>query len=185
MIRSRSDSTLSFSSSRFLLQRWQPWKFTAIVTHSVPMSRTFFSWNQALLTIPHRSLAAVKKMRSSSACRRPYNPFTMTPMPGMDSHDYEKHGSDLGWEGELSQAPKHNEIVVARILHDVVDNTCRSLQNIEVEFGVDVVRLVTGVSKLSYINQVYIGLQFEIGMPACFSNNSSYILNIGLPFIFC
>ncbi|XP_028764639.1 probable GTP diphosphokinase RSH2, chloroplastic isoform X2 [Neltuma alba] len=46
------------------------------------------------------------------------------------------------------------ETVVAGILHDVVDDTCQSLQDIEEEFGDDVVRLVAGVSRLSYINQL-------------------------------
>lgn len=46
------------------------------------------------------------------------------------------------------------DTVVAGILHDVVDDTCQSLQDIEVEFGDDVVKLVAGVSRLSYINQV-------------------------------
>jgi len=43
---------------------------------------------------------------------------------------------------------------VAGILHDVVDDTCQSLQDIEAEFGDDVAELVAGVSRLSYINQV-------------------------------
>ncbi|XP_062119799.1 uncharacterized protein LOC133834261 isoform X1 [Humulus lupulus] len=46
------------------------------------------------------------------------------------------------------------ETVVAGVLHDVVDDTCKSLQNIEEEFGEDVARLVAGVSRLSYINQL-------------------------------
>ncbi|KAK4256183.1 hypothetical protein QN277_009081 [Acacia crassicarpa] len=46
------------------------------------------------------------------------------------------------------------ETVVAGILHDVVDDTCQGLQDIEEEFGEDVVRLVAGVSRLSYINQL-------------------------------
>ena len=51
----------------------------------------------------------------------------------------------------LSQAI---DTVVAGILHDVVDDTCESLHRIEEEFGDDVVKLVAGVSRLSYINQV-------------------------------
>lgn len=43
---------------------------------------------------------------------------------------------------------------MAGILHDVVDDTCKGLQDIEEEFGDDVVKLVAGVSRLSYINQV-------------------------------
>ena len=43
---------------------------------------------------------------------------------------------------------------MAGILHDVVDDTCESLLSIEEQFGDDVVRLVAGVSRLSYINQV-------------------------------
>ncbi|CAL0314549.1 unnamed protein product [Lupinus luteus] len=46
------------------------------------------------------------------------------------------------------------DTVVAGILHDVVDDTCQSLQDIEEEFGDDVVNLVAGVSRLSYINQL-------------------------------
>lgn len=40
------------------------------------------------------------------------------------------------------------------ILHDVVDDTCENLDTIEREFGDDVAKLVAGVSRLSYINQV-------------------------------
>ena len=36
----------------------------------------------------------------------------------------------------------------------MVDDTCESLHRIEEEFGDDVVKLVAGVSRLSYINQV-------------------------------
>ncbi|XP_057450155.1 probable GTP diphosphokinase RSH2, chloroplastic isoform X2 [Lotus japonicus] len=46
------------------------------------------------------------------------------------------------------------DTVVAGILHDVVDDACQSLQDIEAEFGDDVVKLVAGVSRLSYINQL-------------------------------
>ncbi|XP_038998066.1 uncharacterized protein LOC120123182 isoform X2 [Hibiscus syriacus] len=46
------------------------------------------------------------------------------------------------------------DTVVAGILHDVVDDTCESLFSIEAEFGDDVTRLVAGVSRLSYINQL-------------------------------
>ena len=46
------------------------------------------------------------------------------------------------------------DTVVAGILHDVVDDTCQSLRDIEAEFGDDVVKLVASVSRLSYINQV-------------------------------
>ena len=43
---------------------------------------------------------------------------------------------------------------MAGILHDVVDDTSESLKSIEEQFGDDVASLVSGVSKLSYINQV-------------------------------
>ncbi|KAE8702352.1 hypothetical protein F3Y22_tig00110483pilonHSYRG00287 [Hibiscus syriacus] len=46
------------------------------------------------------------------------------------------------------------DTVVAGILHDVVDDTCESLFIIEAEFGDDVARLVAGVSRLNYINQL-------------------------------
>ncbi|XP_027361131.1 uncharacterized protein LOC113869153 isoform X1 [Abrus precatorius] len=46
------------------------------------------------------------------------------------------------------------DTVVAGILHDVVDDTCKRLHDIEAEFGDDVVKLVAGVSRLSYINQL-------------------------------
>ncbi|XWS42894.1 hypothetical protein CRYUN_Cryun16bG0053500 [Craigia yunnanensis] len=46
------------------------------------------------------------------------------------------------------------DTVVAGILHDVVDDTCESLFSIEAEFGDEVARLVAGVSRLSYINQL-------------------------------
>ncbi|CAJ1926679.1 unnamed protein product [Sphenostylis stenocarpa] len=46
------------------------------------------------------------------------------------------------------------DTVVAGILHDVVDDTCQSLQDIQAEFGDDVVKLVASVSRLSYINQL-------------------------------
>ncbi|KAL9164247.1 hypothetical protein ABFS82_06G093100 [Erythranthe guttata] len=46
------------------------------------------------------------------------------------------------------------DTVVAGILHDVVDDTCESLDSIEQEFDADVAKLVAGVSRLSYINQL-------------------------------
>ncbi|XP_061995642.1 uncharacterized protein LOC133713626 isoform X1 [Rosa rugosa] len=46
------------------------------------------------------------------------------------------------------------QTVVAGILHDVVDDTCESFNRIEEEFGDDVAKLVAGVSRLSYINQL-------------------------------
>ncbi|KAF5184763.1 Gtp pyrophosphokinase [Thalictrum thalictroides] len=46
------------------------------------------------------------------------------------------------------------DTVVAGILHDVIDDACGTLQNIEEEFGDDVARLVAGVSRLSGINQL-------------------------------
>lgn len=46
------------------------------------------------------------------------------------------------------------ETVVAGILHDVIDDTCESLHSVEEQFGHDVAKLVAGVSRLSYINQV-------------------------------
>ncbi|BAU00717.1 GTP diphosphokinase [Vigna angularis] len=46
------------------------------------------------------------------------------------------------------------DTVVAGILHDVVDDTSQSLQDIQAEFGDDVVKLVASVSRLSYINQL-------------------------------
>uniref|UniRef100_A0A0D3F9B0 RelA/SpoT domain-containing protein n=1 Tax=Oryza barthii TaxID=65489 RepID=A0A0D3F9B0_9ORYZ len=44
--------------------------------------------------------------------------------------------------------------VVAGILHDVIDDTAENLKSIEEQFGDDVASLVSGVSKLSYINQL-------------------------------
>ncbi|KAI3980438.1 hypothetical protein MKX01_038610 [Papaver californicum] len=46
------------------------------------------------------------------------------------------------------------DTVVAGILHDVIDDTCESINTIEEEFGADVAKLVSSVSKLSYINQL-------------------------------
>ncbi|KAF7148885.1 hypothetical protein RHSIM_Rhsim03G0220900 [Rhododendron simsii] len=46
------------------------------------------------------------------------------------------------------------DTVVSGILHDVVDDTCESLENIKREFGDDVAKLVAGVSRLSYVNQL-------------------------------
>ncbi|CAN1345189.1 Putative GTP diphosphokinase RSH1, chloroplastic [Linum perenne] len=46
------------------------------------------------------------------------------------------------------------DTVIAGILHDVVDDTNETLNRIEQEFGVEVARLVAGVSRLSYINQL-------------------------------
>ncbi|KAH9727941.1 GTP diphosphokinase [Citrus sinensis] len=46
------------------------------------------------------------------------------------------------------------DTVVAGILHDVVDDACESLGSIEEEFGDEVAKLVAGVSRLSYINQL-------------------------------
>ncbi|XP_065852576.1 uncharacterized protein [Euphorbia lathyris] len=46
------------------------------------------------------------------------------------------------------------DTVVAGILHDVVDDTNENLHNIGEEFGEDVAKLVAGVSRLSYVNQL-------------------------------
>lgn len=46
------------------------------------------------------------------------------------------------------------DTVVAGILHDVVDDTRESLNSLEEAFGEDVAKLVAGVSRLSYINQL-------------------------------
>ncbi|XP_030463458.1 uncharacterized protein LOC115683159 isoform X1 [Syzygium oleosum] len=46
------------------------------------------------------------------------------------------------------------DTVVAGILHDVVDDASESLHSVEQEFGDDVSKLVAGVSRLSYINQL-------------------------------
>ncbi|KAJ8650556.1 hypothetical protein MRB53_003579 [Persea americana] len=46
------------------------------------------------------------------------------------------------------------DTIVAGILHDVIDDTCENLSSIEEEFGCDVAKLVAGVSRLSYINQL-------------------------------
>ncbi|GAB4858189.1 hypothetical protein Ancab_009586 [Ancistrocladus abbreviatus] len=46
------------------------------------------------------------------------------------------------------------DTVVAGILHDVVDDTSESLLSIREEFGDDVAKLVAGVSRLSYVNQL-------------------------------
>ncbi|KAI4962608.1 hypothetical protein ZWY2020_028746 [Hordeum vulgare] len=43
--------------------------------------------------------------------------------------------------------------VVAGILHDVIDDTTENLKSVAEQFGDDVASLVSGVSKLSYINQ--------------------------------
>ncbi|KAL2551169.1 uncharacterized protein Fot_12699 [Forsythia ovata] len=53
-----------------------------------------------------------------------------------------------------SNGKKAIDTVVAGILHDVVDDTCESLYSIEREFDADVAKLVAGVSRLSYINQL-------------------------------
>ncbi|KAH7299307.1 hypothetical protein KP509_24G004600 [Ceratopteris richardii] len=44
--------------------------------------------------------------------------------------------------------------VVAGILHDVIDDTHKDIQNVRDVFGADVARLVAGVSRLSHINQL-------------------------------
>ncbi|XP_031501510.1 uncharacterized protein LOC116265135 [Nymphaea colorata] len=44
--------------------------------------------------------------------------------------------------------------VVAGILHDVIDDAGENLQNVQDEFGEDVAKLVSSVSRLSYINQL-------------------------------
>ena len=46
------------------------------------------------------------------------------------------------------------ETVVAAVLHDVVDDTGHTLADVEEAFGGEVARLVDGVSRLSYINQL-------------------------------
>ncbi|KAL4199464.1 hypothetical protein AMTRI_Chr03g145100 [Amborella trichopoda] len=44
--------------------------------------------------------------------------------------------------------------VVAGILHDVIDDAGENIRNVEEEFGDDIAKLVAGVSRLSYINQL-------------------------------
>ncbi|KAJ8642393.1 hypothetical protein MRB53_019087 [Persea americana] len=46
------------------------------------------------------------------------------------------------------------DTIVVGVLHDVIDDTCENLSSIEEEFGCDVAKLVSRVSRLSYINQV-------------------------------
>ncbi|KAJ8633066.1 hypothetical protein MRB53_026402 [Persea americana] len=46
------------------------------------------------------------------------------------------------------------DTIVVGVLHDVIDDTCENLSSIEEEFGCDVAKLVAGVSRLSYINQL-------------------------------
>ncbi|KAI7725515.1 hypothetical protein M8C21_007057 [Ambrosia artemisiifolia] len=53
-----------------------------------------------------------------------------------------------------STGKKAIDTVISGILHDVVDDTCESLHTIETEFGHDIAKLVAGVSRLSYINQL-------------------------------
>lgn len=53
-----------------------------------------------------------------------------------------------------STGKKAIDTVISGILHDVVDDTCESLYSIEREFGQDIAKLVAGVSRLSYINQL-------------------------------
>ncbi|XP_077234872.1 uncharacterized protein LOC143877037 isoform X2 [Tasmannia lanceolata] len=53
-----------------------------------------------------------------------------------------------------SRGKRAIDTVVAGILHDVIDDTCENLRSIEEEFGDDVAKLVAGVSRLSYINQL-------------------------------
>ncbi|TVU28112.1 hypothetical protein EJB05_19621 [Eragrostis curvula] len=55
---------------------------------------------------------------------------------------------------QIFEDPKAVNTVVAGILHDVIDDTSESLKSIEEQFGNDVASLVSGVSKLSYINQL-------------------------------
>ncbi|GAB2264964.1 hypothetical protein Dimus_000035 [Dionaea muscipula] len=46
------------------------------------------------------------------------------------------------------------DTVVAGILHDVVDDTSECILSVREEFGDDVAKLVAGVSRLSYVNQL-------------------------------
>ncbi|KAL9267676.1 putative GTP diphosphokinase RSH2, chloroplastic [Drosera capensis] len=46
------------------------------------------------------------------------------------------------------------ETVVAGILHDVIDDTSECILSVRKEFGDDVAKLVAGVSRLSYVNQL-------------------------------
>ncbi|XXG79638.1 hypothetical protein AAC387_Pa09g0667 [Persea americana] len=46
------------------------------------------------------------------------------------------------------------DTIVVGVLHYVIDDTCENLSSIEEEFGCDVAKLVAGVSRLSYINQL-------------------------------
>lgn len=53
-----------------------------------------------------------------------------------------------------STGKKAIDTVISGILHDIVDDTCETLYTIETEFGEDIAKLVAGVSRLSYINQL-------------------------------
>ena len=76
----------------------------------------------------------------------------------------EKHGGQLRKSGEpyiihplrvaiiLAQLEMDKESIIAGILHDVVEDTDTSLDDIREEFGNDVALLVDGVTKLTRIN---------------------------------
>ncbi|KAG6548308.1 hypothetical protein Mapa_010174 [Marchantia paleacea] len=53
-----------------------------------------------------------------------------------------------------SKGKRAVQTVVAGVLHDVVDDTGRNLNDVREHFGDDVAKLVGGVSKLSHINQL-------------------------------
>ncbi|KAK1409073.1 hypothetical protein QVD17_35597 [Tagetes erecta] len=53
-----------------------------------------------------------------------------------------------------STGKKAIDTVISGILHDVVDDTSVTLHTIHTEFGQDIAKLVAGVSRLSYINQL-------------------------------
>lgn len=43
----------------------------------------------------------------------------------------------------------------------MIDDTCENLSSIEEEFGSDVAKLVAGVSRLSYVNQVHLKIDIS------------------------
>lgn len=53
-----------------------------------------------------------------------------------------------------SSGKKAIDTIISGILHDVVDDTSETLFTIQSEFGHDIAKLVSGVSRLSYINQL-------------------------------
>ncbi|CAN1345195.1 GTP pyrophosphokinase [Linum perenne] len=90
---------------------------------------------------------------ASGACLSTKVDFLWPKLQDLPFDSFAVEGVDVSGCSIFSDS-QATDTVIAGILHDVVDDTNETLNRIEQEFGVEVARLVAGVSRLSYINQL-------------------------------